>query len=49
MILDFHREATLARIVARAFRHGPALHHAVELETKVEVQATRCVLLDDES
>ena len=48
VILDLHREPLDGRIVARALGHGPALHHAVELEAEVEVEMTRRVLLDDE-
>ena len=33
---------------ARAARHRPALHHAVELEPEIVMQARRRVLLDDE-
>src|SRR5262249_32981481 len=32
---------------ARATRHGPAFHHAVELESQVIMQASCGVLLDD--
>src|SRR5215212_1622584 len=49
MVLDFHRQSAHARIVARALRHRPALHHAVELQTKIEVKMTRGVLLNDEA
>src|SRR6185436_5582523 len=36
------------RIRRRAFGDRPALHHAVELQPQVEVQACRRVFLDDE-
>ena len=48
MILHMHGEALLARHEARAARDGPALQDAAEFEAKVVVQASRCVLLDDE-
>src|SRR4029077_13654978 len=49
MVLDVHREALLGRIEARALRHGPALQHAIHLQTKVVVQAAGGVTLDDEA
>ena len=49
MILDFHGEPPHRRVVARPLRHGPALHHAVELEAEIEVQMARRVLLHDEA
>ncbi len=49
MILDVHGQALLARHQAWAARDGPALHHPVELEPEIVVQAARRVLLDHES
>src|SRR5207342_2846563 len=49
MVFDFHGEASYGRVVARSLRHGPALHHAVQFETKIEVERTRGVLLHDET
>src|SRR5688500_2011855 len=48
MILDLHCETFDGWIRTGALRHGPALHHAIELEAEVEVKMRRCVLLDDE-
>jgi hypothetical protein len=42
------RKALLARDEARALRHRPAQHDAVEFEPEVVVEARRRVLLDDE-
>ena len=48
VILGLHRETANARIEARAFRHGPAQEHAVQLETEVVVHVARAMLLNDE-
>src|SRR5690349_534866 len=48
MVFDMNREAFVAGIQTRALRHRPALEGAIELQTKVVVQATRLVHLDDE-
>src|SRR2546423_2123711 len=48
MILDVHGEPLFARHEARASCYRPALHHAVELEPQIVMQARRGVLLDDE-
>src|SRR5262245_26947890 len=48
VVLHLDRETLLARHEARAARHGPALHHAVELEPQVVMQPARRMLLDDE-
>src|ERR1051326_5240325 len=48
MIFDFHGQPPHRWVIARSFRHGPALHHAVELQTEIEMQMTRGVLLHDE-
>jgi len=48
MILNLHCQPLFAWHQARAARHRPAFHHAVELETKVVMQSSRGVLLDDE-
>src|SRR5690606_15919536 len=47
MVLDFHRQALDGRIDARALRHGPALHDAVQLQPEIVVQPAGVVLLDD--
>jgi hypothetical protein len=49
MILDMDREPLLAGNEARTARHRPALHHAVELEPQIIMQAARGVLLNDEA
>ncbi|MNT70851.1 hypothetical protein D3C72_2092800 [compost metagenome] len=49
MVFHLHRHALVVRIVAGAFRHGPAFHRAIEFQTKVVVQPAGPVLLDDES
>src|SRR5262245_43996712 len=41
VILDLHGKPLLAGIEARTARDRPALHHAVELEPQVVVQAAR--------
>ena len=46
MIFDLHREPLHRRIEARALGDGPTLHHAIDLETKIEVEVTGGVLLD---
>src|SRR5262249_55808386 len=48
MIFDLHREPFDARVVARTLGDRPALHDAVELEAKIEMEATRRVFLNDE-
>src|SRR5437762_10325398 len=48
MILDLHRQPLLAGDQAWSARDGPALHHTVELEPQVVVEAAGGVLLDDE-
>src|SRR5262245_66679560 len=48
VILHLDRETLLARNQARAARHGPALHHAIELEPQVVMQPARRMLLNDE-
>src|SRR6185436_834280 len=48
MILHLHRQAFDTWIGARALRHRPAFHHAIELEAQIVVQVTGGVLLDDE-
>ena len=48
VVLDLHRQPLDRRVEARPLGHGPALHHAVELEPEIEVQVTGGVLLDDE-
>ena len=48
MVLDLDGEPLLAGVEARSLRHRPALQDAVELETEIEVQPARLVLLDDE-
>ena len=47
MILDVDGEALVAGHEARAARHRPAQHHAVEFEAQIVVQPRRVVLLDD--
>ncbi len=49
VVLDLDSEPLLTGVEARTLRHRPALQYAVELETKVEMQPARVVLLDDES
>src|SRR5262245_50201234 len=48
MIFDVDRKPLLVRNEARAAGDRPALHHAIELEPQIIVQAPRGVLLDDE-
>ena len=48
VIFGLDGEALLLRIDRRSARHGPAHQHAVDLQTKVPMQAPRRVLLDDE-
>ena len=47
MIFDADSKTLFVRIEARAARHRPALHHAVELEPQIVVQPPRRVLLND--
>ena len=47
MVLDMDRQALFARDQARPARHGPALHHPVELEPQIIVQPAGGVFLDD--
>src|SRR5512146_1857446 len=49
VILGPHRQAVLAGVEARAFRHRPALEHSVELQPEIPVQPGRLMLLDDEA
>jgi hypothetical protein len=48
VVLDLHGHPLVVRVVAGAFRHGPAFHRAVELEPEIVVQAAGPVLLDHE-
>src|SRR6185295_5961315 len=48
MIFDFHREALVRWIKGWPLRHCPGFQNAVQLETKIVVQAACGVLLDDE-
>jgi hypothetical protein len=48
MVLGHHREALVGRIEAGSLGHGPALEHALHLETEVVVEARGGVLLDAE-
>jgi NADPH:quinone reductase-like Zn-dependent oxidoreductase len=48
VVLGLHGEAPVLRAQARLLRDGPALEHAVVLETKVVVQPRRVVALHDE-
>src|SRR6185437_3166703 len=47
MVLDMDGEALGVGIEARAFRHRPALEHAVELEAEIVVHAPRRMRLDE--
>ena len=47
MILDVDGKTLFVRIEARAARHRPALHHAVEFEPQIVVQPPRRMLLND--
>src|ERR1700730_18858939 len=49
MILGLNRKALLAGDEAGTAGDRPALHHAIELEPEIIVQATRRVLLNDKS
>jgi hypothetical protein len=49
MILDLHREPFDGWIQAGPLWNCPALHDSIELEPQIEVQVTRCVLLDNEA
>jgi hypothetical protein len=48
MILGLDREPLVAKLGRRSFRHRPRLENAIELETKVVVQALGCMFLHDE-
>src|SRR5581483_4316944 len=45
VVLDVDRKPLVMRIEARAPRYRPALHHAVEFEPEIVMQAARRVLL----
>ncbi|MNN56071.1 hypothetical protein D3C81_1709820 [compost metagenome] len=47
MVFHLHGHAFVARVVAGAFRHGPAFHRAIEFQPKIIVQTAGPVLLDD--
>ena len=47
VVFDMNRQALLARIEARPFRHRPALQHPVEFEPEIVMQPARRMLLDD--
>ena len=47
MVLDLNRKALLAGDEARAFGHGPALQHSVQLEAEIIVKPPGGMLLDD--
>ena len=49
MVLGTHREALVGGIEARAARHRPALHDAVELEAKIVVETAGVVHLHHEA
>src|SRR5205085_24027 len=48
MILDLDGEPPIAHALAGTLGNRPAFEHAVQLETKVEVQPSRFVSLDHE-
>src|SRR5437660_7170640 len=48
VVLDFDGKPPLADVFARTFWNRPALQHAIELETKIEMQLPRLVPLDHE-
>src|SRR5262245_40794264 len=48
MIFHLDGQPLLAGYEARTAGHRPALHHTVELEPQIVMQAARSVLLDDE-
>jgi hypothetical protein len=48
VIFDVDREALFAGVETWPARYGPALHHTVEFQPQIVVQATRRVLLDHE-
>src|SRR4029077_6910990 len=48
VILGVHGKALLSGNETWALGHGPALHHAVELEPEIIMQASCRMLLDDE-
>ena len=47
MVFDLHRQALVGGIEIRAFGHGPALEHAVQLQAEVVMEVRGIVLLDD--
>ena len=47
MVLDVDGKAFFAGIEARAARHRPALHHAVEFEPQIVMQPPRRMFLND--
>src|SRR4051812_25185415 len=49
MVLHLHGQSSHGRVVARPLRHGPTLHHPIELETEVEMEMARSMLLHDEA
>src|SRR3954451_6176121 len=49
MVLDLNREALVGRIQRGAACDGPGLHHTIELQPEVIVQAPCRVLLHDEA
>ena len=49
VIFDLHRESLHRWIKAGPFRHRPAFHYAIELESKIEMQVTGGVFLNDEA
>ena len=48
MVLGAHREALVLGVHARPARHRPAFEHAVHLDTEIEMQPRRVMLLHDE-
>src|SRR5690606_9623951 len=49
MVLHCNGKALVLRIQRRALRHGPRLERSIQLETEIEVQAPRCMLLNHET
>ena len=49
MVFHLDREPLVRRIDGRAFRHGPRLEDAVELQAQIPMQVARGVLLDHEA
>ena len=47
MVFNRNREPLHLGVERRSLGHGPGLEHTIELETKVIVQASRRVLLND--